>query len=942
MPIDARARAWCSLGPLSTEPVTLSETHLQGSGGGVIKVTGTVNLAGIVRPTPGDEVYFAASDGQNWICRLPRKLRVLNSFADPIRNITTVAVGCKFAYLENRKIPLVYPNAIDATPEMEEAERLRRTQSISAAFVAQHILDKLGLTAASSIPFTNYRITDWWDLSSGYVQSLATIAEAECYRCRLNENEQVEFISLRQEISTAPLLTENQIIDITPQTVGELPAELVYAKYQRTRLKTPQNQPPDSDTVRKRNWELDESWNVEQYVHTGPDGIEKGSFVSSRKSESEYDAWDRLTSRTETTIGLTGTTIATTSYKYEAAPPSKSPSGVVLTDPNQDYTVVKEEYYTQKSPLADIAGVCGFEGSLSELRSLGTFTSSRRVTEFERDKTSGITRTITRNFVPFSSTPFGSDAIQKSAFDSSVEELLVIASGLTEYGSETNIRTEREYGLRRRPGQQERNRSADQQEPPTVQYTNFTWDTGSLTSQTQIELSPPYVSDDRLVRTTVNGVTQWQLVLSDAAQKALSYARTENRLLLGNRAGPGIQLRLIDAPSAPFDLFYIRMNGCTAAYRVNGTTWTISDSGIVVSIDALFWGAIDGNINNAWFPLPTGVTSLPTLNTISTNADPKPANAIAIPQGFNPFNVNLSALFALLPVNQPAVPAATLNPSTIVKPYTETLPVSCGISVGLTYEAMLPDLPATTVTGGVTVGAIYAFRYEAAQITAGVEVGVMLAGETVSTLLFLLQMTGSNGSTVFTDLSTNEIPITAYGNAQINNNELLLDGNGDYIVANSSLLALPGGESGAWTIEGFVTPFTVPYGWDDWVGVLSLSSDDIDFISLSMINAEWTVGEYGFTNPTGITASANTKVHFAFVFSNYTFKTFINGSMYSSLLNYFEEFNGATANKLALGRVFDDGSGSYVDFNGKIGPIRITSEVLYTDNFTPPTSFPNP
>ena len=122
MAVDTRVWAWCNLGPLASDPSTLSESHLQGSGGGVIKVTGTVNLYGVHRPNPGDPVFFAASNGQ-WICRLPRALRVLSSFADPIRKITTVSIGCKFAYLENRKAPINSFSISDANPTISKLER---------------------------------------------------------------------------------------------------------------------------------------------------------------------------------------------------------------------------------------------------------------------------------------------------------------------------------------------------------------------------------------------------------------------------------------------------------------------------------------------------------------------------------------------------------------------------------------------------------------------------------------------------------------------------------------------------------------------------------------------------------------------------------------------------------------------------------------------------
>ncbi|MGA0831625.1 MAG: hypothetical protein ACO3P4_02270 [Polynucleobacter sp.] len=720
MTIDTRHWVFCNLGPLAAEPSNFADDHLQGGGGGVIMTKGTINLNGIYRPAPGAEVWFAISDGQSWIARIPRKLRVLNSFADPLRNITTVLVGCKFAYMENRRPPITNLTEPEANSDVPEIDRRAFTQAIKASTVAEYILTTLGLTAAGAIPFTNARIIDEWDLSNGFVQELATIAEAECYRCRINENEQVEFISLNQEVGTGSLITQFDLIELTPQTVGELPADTVYAKYESTQLKPPDNDPNDSndeDKRKKRNWERDESFTQEYYAHTyeleGESITETGFYNRTSINETKYDLQDRVAKRTETSTELMGTRTAVTTFEYEAAPPSPDPVTGKLPPPNPalDYTVVKTETYTEESPLGDIASSCGFNGSLGSFRALGTAPSNIRITSYDRERSTGISRTFVKNKVLFINAPWGSDVISKLSQDlpdntdtnylSLFSGILNIASNLVSYGDELRIRTEREYGLQKRPGQQERNKAADQKTPSIEQQAEIVWAVGSATSQTALELSPPYVSDDQIIKL---GPGSYIVKKSDAAQKALNYATTENRLLLANRAGAGVQLRPIDAPPKPFDLFYIRLNGCTAAYRVNGTSWTFNSDGVIVSIDGLFWGAIDGQVNKAWFPLPPGATALPATAGVTINANPKPANAIAIPSGFNPLNPNLTSLFASLPVNQAPIYRAILNPSIIVKPYTETISLFGGVQVGGGFELQTWVPLEQEIGGGVKVG----------------------------------------------------------------------------------------------------------------------------------------------------------------------------------------------------------------------------------------------
>jgi hypothetical protein len=694
----------------------------------VITTKGTINLKGVHLLSPGQDVHLAYSDGQNWIARVTRRLRVLNSFANPLKDVTSVLVGCKFAYMQDRKPPVKNITEAEANSDVPEVERRAYAQNISAAYVAQNILTSLGLTAASTIPFTNSKIADEWDLSSGFVQELARIAEAECYRCRINENEQVEFINLNGSSPVAgPLIAHNDLIDLTPQTVGELPADTVYAKYESTQLKPPDNDPNDpndDDKRQKRDWEKDESFSTEQYIHsyTDEDGEEKeqkGVVKITTVNISTYDLRDRLVKRESTRTDLMGTTTTITKFEFKkgvlVAPPvdeNGDPLPFTPPDPNEDVSEVTAEYTVTTSPLGLIASSCGFDGSIEAFRALPVAESQKTTVEYFKDEDTGITKTITTNKVPFVSTPFGSDEISKQAqllpdrsdinWLSRVTGIINSASYLVEYGSEVRIRTEREYGLQKRPGQQARNKAEDQKTPSVEQQGELVWAVGSATSQTALELSPPYVSDDRIIKL---GPGLYTVQKSDAAQKALNYARTENRLLLANRSGAGLQLLPIDTPPKPFDLFYVRLNGCTAAYRVNGTTWTINPTGFVCTVDGLFWGAIDGTVANAWFPLPPGATVLPATAAVTTNASPMPANAIAIPTGFDPLNPDLTSLFASLPTGTAPVYQKIINPAVIIPPYHETVELTAGIQVGAGFDIQEWIPTALDLEAGLKVGA---------------------------------------------------------------------------------------------------------------------------------------------------------------------------------------------------------------------------------------------
>ena len=87
MAIDVRATVTCSLGTLISG--SLSDSYVQGSG--LVKCTGSVELSGVVTPAIGTVVTFSFTRGGT-TTNVPRRLRVLSSFADPFRRIENVPI----------------------------------------------------------------------------------------------------------------------------------------------------------------------------------------------------------------------------------------------------------------------------------------------------------------------------------------------------------------------------------------------------------------------------------------------------------------------------------------------------------------------------------------------------------------------------------------------------------------------------------------------------------------------------------------------------------------------------------------------------------------------------------------------------------------------------------------------------------------------------------
>lgn len=731
MTIDTRAYAWCNLGPLAPGGgSSVAETHVQGSG--VITCRGTINLAGVYRPAPGAVVELAYSDGQNWLARLPVRLRVLSRFANPLGGKTTiVSVGCDLAYLEDRKQPPASLTTRQANPDTPESVWRAAAPSIPASWLVGQILTALGLTAAGGIPLTNHYTRQEFDLSGGYVEELGKLAQSEGYAVRMNPAGLLQFIhKAPTDLGASTLLTEGDLIDLNPINTGDLPGDAVSAKYTSLKLRAPNNL--DEDERQKRNWEREEtigtaqqhlhSYTVYSTVATGErqaknaqghplfyvnDGFltniplmetiyetkagqaqERIAFIPKSTTLTTYDSKDRAVKRRTETWGLWGLAYSETYFYFD----DKNLSAAAQ-QANKSGNTITREVSVEWSAAAPIRMSVGMQDAFSVLRGNGTgdiLQSSYRETLYEKDEATGITKTITSSFVPYINTPFGSESVARlreqidernpgGVSTAKYADLVLIAQQLVEYGSEIRIRTEREFGVQRRPSEAERTASANQKAPTVEQQSMTVWAVGSATSQTHVVLSPPYVSDDRIVEAA--GV--YSVIKSDADQKALAYASLENRLLLGHRNGVGIQVLPEALPPVPMGLVYIRLNGCTGAYRINGTTWNIDPAGVTATTDALFWGAIDGTAADAWFPLPPGVNSLPGLSAVTTNASPRPANAINIPGGFSFTDPNLGSLFSSLPTGTTPTYAKTITPGVLLKPYHETISISAGSGSGM-------------------------------------------------------------------------------------------------------------------------------------------------------------------------------------------------------------------------------------------------------------------
>ena len=199
----------------------------------------------------------------------------------------------------------------------------------------------------------------------------------------------------------------------------------------------------------------------------------------------------------------------------------------------------------------------------------------------------------------------------------------------------------------------------------------------------------------------------------------------------------------------------------------------------------------------------------------------------------------------------------------------------------------------------------------------------------------LLHMDGANGSTTFTDSSSNGLTVTANGNAQIATAQSkfggasgYFDGNGDYVRATLSSSFNPRTDS--FTIEGWMR---LDASYSTW----SLACDTNDKIYMVAIGNTVYVGD-GASNNITVAHGMSTGVwhHMAATFDGTTYRAFRDGTLLSSSTVLLASNSVSTID--VGGR---PSQGQYT--NGYIDDFRLTIGVArYTSNFTPPTAaFPD-
>lgn len=308
--LEGRATATCSLGPLIRADIAAADA-LQGTG--VIRHRGSCELLGLYTPAAGTVVTFTWTDQQGVTRNIPHKMRVMSSFANPLRyngeGSTTVELGCLLTYLSDRKPPLKNPTAKEENADVPCDVFRRAALPVSAQYVFNQCLSALGISA-SGANLTNTFAIEEFDLSGGYVNAISDLLVSECQVGELDYNETLQVTSTLSEGGSGSYIRKQDILDIGPIGSGQLPGDAVVVRYTSRKLKAPEEVPegdPEQEEA-KQNWEYSSNLTEgpEIDISEGIDenaGAVKLSYRSYSRTDTvtTYDILDRVIRRETTT-----------------------------------------------------------------------------------------------------------------------------------------------------------------------------------------------------------------------------------------------------------------------------------------------------------------------------------------------------------------------------------------------------------------------------------------------------------------------------------------------------------------------------------------------------------------------------------------------------------------------------------------------------------------
>jgi hypothetical protein len=604
MTVDIRAIVRCSLGELISASV--SDDYIQGSG--LIKTKGNCEISGLISPAVGSIVTFTYTKS-GIVRNVPRKLRVLSSFADPYRRTTKVELGCKLTYLQDLKDPIKW-DALD-DPEnagITEADTQIVTFPISAKSIAEECLRALSITG-TAVPLTNKFSIAEFDFGGGYVSTLSDLLVSESYVGYLTFEENLKIINLASLSEAGPVLSDTRLIDLGPIGVGDLAGDAVTVSYSTLKLRSPDGTEVDTG-AREITWAQSTTRNLSEVVisYRTQDGQQETAVYAAPEFTQETSEYREITTQEED--GTTGTTNVVTRRTLESKKTSAAVAGGIVSEYLSNgfnfgnfnttaFTVEDFQYDNRGRQVFSSSRTTGDAILAAGGLSVPWVVDGLQVSipggnvQLERSTVSTeyigrFKQQVTRRFGPWIRTIAGQQSVAegRDSFETRAQVENFIGRAISgSYLIDVTIVNEFDNG-------------SSGQVPAAAEILNDEYGftvgqvseielvTGSQAATRRVEFSMPYAPDDTFRKQG----EQYFSSASDAPAKANRFGRTQNQLLFGNRNGMNIQTVPEGLPTEPFGAFYFSANGSVTQYRTNGTSWTMDSNGIVASTDALYWG----------------------------------------------------------------------------------------------------------------------------------------------------------------------------------------------------------------------------------------------------------------------------------------------------------------------------------------------------------------
>ena len=215
--------------------------------------------------------------------------------------------------------------------------------------------------------------------------------------------------------------------------------------------------------------------------------------------------------------------------------------------------------------------------------------------------------------------------------------------------------------------------------------------TATRTANRRIVVSMPYQDDDRIIKIS-SSPDRYIVVKGSAESQARRYGQLYAEFLTGVRYGLSLQLVPRYGPKRPLEAFSVTVTGAMPALVANAMSWTLSADGVVLSMDALYGGAIGGSGYS--FPVADGV-SVPVTAPTPTSTEPTTFLGTVADVGGDP-QTFLNATYPAAVAGEATQDLTTLK----VWEYDGALWVDLGVDPGEIVD-VVEVLPHTTITESI-------------------------------------------------------------------------------------------------------------------------------------------------------------------------------------------------------------------------------------------------